>query len=351
MRAMTLLFLCILTCCLPKLARAELMIGGYPPGASSEHPIRQFSATAQGTAPAIRQIGGPTTTLNGPANASYEPVENLIYVSDYWGQAIKVFPAFASGDPAPLRVLNPPLLGQPRASVPMAALDELIVIASNCCIYTFPLHASGTSVNRIRSINWGGGSSSTQLNNPSSLIWLPGTDEVAVVDYDFNAPYAAKVVFHARTSDGSPAPTRVLKSIHTENAAAIAHDPGQHKLYLLTYTTPDNFVFEAQVRVFADTASGTDAPLYIIAGPATQLGYDNPQYPTGIGIDQPLQRLMVAIGANGDPDNNRVVSFALGASGDATPVQVLSGASLSPGTIGAPFAVPVDILFKNGFEN
>ena len=149
-------------------AHAELVVGGYPPGASSEHPIRQFSATAQGSAAAIRQLGGPVTTLNGPANIGYEAVENLIYVSDYWGQAIKVFPAFASGDSAPLRVLNPPLLGQPRASVPIAALDELIVIASNCCIYTFPLHASGANVARIRSINWGGGSdTTTQLNNPS----------------------------------------------------------------------------------------------------------------------------------------------------------------------------------------
>src|SRR5690606_3564159 len=152
------------------------------------------------------------------------------------------------------------------------ALDELIVIASNCCIYTFPLHASGSSVNRIRSINWGGGSGIAQLNNPASLIWIAATDEVDVVDDDFET-VAAKVVVHARLTDGNALPTRVLKSIHTANASGIAHDPAQHKLYVLTYSTSDNIDFQAQIRVFADTASGTDAPLYSIEGPATGLAY------------------------------------------------------------------------------
>ena len=332
-------------------AHAELMVGGYPPTSPGSHPISQFAANAQGTAAPIRQIAGAATQLDGPANISYEPSEGLLYVSDYWGQAIRVFPAFASGNIAPLRVLNPALLGQPRGNVPIAAEDELIVIASNCCIYTYPLHASGSSVNRIRSINWGGGSSGiTQLNNPSSLIWIPQTDEVAVVDYDFGN-FAAKIVFHSRLTNGDALPTRVLKSAHTANASAVAHDPLQHKLYVLTFTTEDSLAFDAQVRVFADSASGSDAPLYSIEGPATGLAYTSPQYPTGMGIDLRLQRLMVSIGANGDPSANRVVSFDLAASGNATPVQVLTGTSLSAGTVGTPFAVPIDTIFANGFDN
>ena len=46
--------------------------------------------------------------------------------------------------------------------------------------------------------------------------------------------FASKVVFHARTAEGNATPTRVLKSIHTANAAGLAHDPVQHRLYLLT---------------------------------------------------------------------------------------------------------------------
>ena len=351
MRIQHLLGIALIVSSIPTGARAELMIGGYPPGAASAHPLRQFAATAQGAATPIREIAGAATQLNGPANVSYESSEGLLYVSDFWGQAIRVFPAFASGDVAPLRTINPPLLGQPRANVPIAALDELIVIASNCCIYTFPLHASGSAVNRIRSINWGGGTSGiTELNNPTSLIWLPSSDEVAVVDYDF-VTYDLKVVFHSRLTNGSAVPTRVLKSVHTANAAGLAHDPVQHKLFLLTYSTIDSVAYTAQVRVFADTASGLDAPLYSIEGPNTQLDYQSPNYPAGLGIDRDLHRLMVGIAANGNPASNKVVSFDLAASGNATPVQVLTGATLSPGTIGTPFSVPLDAIFANGFDN
>lgn len=352
MRSSTALSICLLMSATPLIAHAELMIGGYPPGTSSAHPLRQFAATAQGSASPIREIGGPATGLDGPASASFEPSENLLYVSDFWGQAIRVFPAYASGDVAPLRVINPPILGQTRSNVPIVAQDELVAIASNCCIYTFPLHADGDAVVRIRSISWGGGPGSpTQLNNPLALTWLPGSDELAVVDYDFDPPYASKVVFHARTADGQATPTRVLKSIHTANAAGLAHDPIQHKLYLLTSTTDDSVNFVAQIRVFADTAANADAPLYTIEGAATQLDFTSIQYPSGIGIDQDLQRVMVGISANGNPADNRVVSFALSASGNAAPVQVLSGSTLSPGSIGTPFAMPTAVIFASGFDN
>jgi hypothetical protein len=351
MRLPTLLMISLLLIGTSLPSHAEVMIGGYSSGGTGMHPLRQFAANAQGSTAAIREIAGPNTALNSPGSVSYEPVENLLYVSDYFGQAIRVFPAFASGDVAPLRTLNPPLLGQPRTSVPIAALDELIVIASNCCIYTYPLHASGSSVNRIRSISWGGGASGiTQLNSPGSLIWLPGSDEVAVVDYEFGT-YEGKVVFHSRLTDGDAAPTRVLKSGYTANAAGLAHDPVQHKLYLLTSTTSDNFSYAGQIRVFADSASGTDAPLYTIEGPATQLAFDSPNYQSGLAIDGRLHRLMVGIAANGNPADNRTVAFDLDASGNAAPVQVLAGSNLSPATIGAPFAVPVDAIFANGFDN
>ena len=350
MRTLVLLFFCTALFGASITSQAELMIGGYPPGVGNSHPLRQFAANAQGTDAALRVLGGPASGLDSPGNASYEGTEQLIYVSDFFGQAIRVFPAFASGDVAPLRIINPPVLGQPRANVPIASLDELIVIASNCCIYTFPLHASGNTVNRIRGINWGGGSSGiTELNNPSSLTWLPSTDEVAVVDYDFTT-FAAKVVFHLRLTNGDAAPTRVLKSVNTANAAGLAHDPVQHRLFLLTSTTSDNQSFAGQIRVFADTASGTDAPLYTIEGPATQLDFTASEYPVGIAVDAPLQRLMVAISANGNPATNRVVVFELAASGNTTPVQVLTGTNLSDGSIGTPFAVPVDTLFADGFD-
>ncbi len=353
MRAIPIIVLAILFAGLPVPGQSEVMIGGYAPASPTQHPLSQFSAIAQGNAAPIRQITGNATQLYDPAFGSYEPVEGLIYISDFRGMAIRVYPAFASGNVAPIRVINPPILGQTRANVPLLAQDELIVIASNCCIYTFPLHADGNSVARTRSINWGGGTTSlTQLNNPAALTWLPDTDEVAVVDYDFDTPYASKVIFHARTADGYPTPTRVLKSASTAGAAGLAHDPVQHRLYLLTSATSDGgFTYTGQIRVFADSAANADAPLYTIEGPSTQLNFDASQNQSGIGIDQGLQRIMVGISANGNPADNRMVAFDLAATGNATPVQVLSGTALSPNSIGTPFAMPTAIIFANGFDN
>ena len=352
MRTSISILLGILICALSPAAYAELMVGGYPPSGPGEHPISQFSATAQGTAAPIRQISGAATQLSGPGNISYEPSEGLLYVSDFWGQAIRVFPAFESGNIPPLRVINPPTIGQPRANVPLPAQDELMVIGSGCCIFTFPLHASGDAVAWIRMIPWGESSGRvTELNDPNFLTWIPDSDEVAVVDHDASAPYAGKVVFHARTAQGNATPTRVLKGVYTTNASGLAHDPIQHKLYVLTYTTSDDINFQAQIRIFADGASGIDAPLYTIEGPSTQLGFSGQQYPYGIGLDLPLHRVMVSFGANGDASTNRVLSFDLDASGNALPVQVLTGSTLSLGAVGTPVAVPVDPLFANGFDN
>lgn len=352
MRTAFFILLAMVAAATPAPARSELVLGGYAPTGSSEHPIRQFAASAANPAVPIREISGPATQLYDTATISFEPVEGLIYVSDFRGMALRVFDAFASGNTAPLRVINPPILGQVRNSLPILAHDELVLIGGNCCLYTFPLHGNGSDVALIRGISWGGGGSPTQLNNPYGLVWLPDSDELAVVDYDFNAPYAAKVVFHARTASGQATPTRVLKGVNTENASGIAYDHAQHKLYLFTFSTPDGgFTFSGQVRVFADTAANDDAPLYSIEGPATQLDYDSGQYPAGLGIDQGLHRLMVGLAANGNPATNRIVSFDLNASGNATPVQVLSGTSLSQNTIGTPFAIPLDAIFANGFEN
>jgi hypothetical protein len=60
---------------------------------------------------------------------------------------------------------------------------------------------------------------------------------------------------------------------------------------------------------------------------------------------------MVGISANGNPADNRLVSFALSASGNTTAVQVLSGATLSPDSIGTPLAMPTALIFASGFDN
>lgn len=329
-------------------ARAEVLVGGFPSWDSPSHPLSAFASDAQeGEAP-LRRLEGPATQLVSPAFGIYEPGEGVIYVSDFYGEAVRVYRAHAGGDSAPLRVLNPASLGQTRASAPIPAHGELMVIATNCCIYTYALDASGTDAQPLRRIGWGGlPGSLTQLGNPTALTYLPATDEVAVIDLASDGVF--QVVFHARTAENYVAPTRVLKSAHTAAARGLAHDPAAGTLMLLVEeTTVDGR--RGAIRVFDANAAGTDAPLRTIAGAATQLAIPGSDYLTGLGFDADLDRMMVGIGGNPNPASNRVIVFAADAAGDAAPIQVLAGPTLGPGTIGTPFAVPDDSLLRDGFD-
>lgn len=332
-------------------AHADILVGGIAPGVGVRHPLLRFADQADGLPAPIATLGGEASGLLTPMEGAHEPGEGVIFVADFFGQSIRVFPAQASGDAAPLRVLDPPLLGQPRTVLPLPEHDELMVIAGNCCIYTWPLGASGSAAPRLRAITWGGGSGAlTGLNNPSSMIHLPATDEVAVVDHDPAPPYAAKVVFHARTGNGNVAPTRILQGPATAGAAGIAHDPDGGLLFLVAARDAGGGNRQGEIRVFDAAASGQQAPLRVIAGAATGLSIDEPGYLSGIAVDRPRQRLLVSIAGNGAPQANRILVYDLAAAGDAAPLQSLAGAGLGQGSIGRPFVVPADALFGDGFE-
>ncbi len=337
-------------------ARGELAIGGFSSDEIPSHPIHVFAADAQGLDAPMREIAGPATQLNSPTFGVYEPREQVIYVSDFYGKALRVYPAFAHGDVAPLRVLKFNALGQTRASAPVPAHDEIGVIVGNCCIDTWPLHASGDDIPFIRSISpFGAGHSVTQLSNPTSLIYIAATDEYAVSDYTPTPPFTARIVFHARTANGAVSPTRMLTGSGVANARAIAWDEATRHLFVLRQSPAVNGIQHGVIAVFADDASGDALPLYTIEGPATQLDIPQNHNFYGIGHDPYLRRLMVSsAGSSNDAANNRVISFDDQASGNATPVQQLAGPQLSNHTVGTPFAVPAmppDPIFSDGFES
>lgn len=330
---------------------AEMMVGGFGPSAEAGHPLRLFSSDAQGAAAPTREIAGPDTGLHAPMFGIYEPGQQLIYISDFYGEAIRVYPAFASGNVAPLRVLNPPLLGQTRANAPVPAHGELGVIASNCCIDTYAIDASGSDAVRIRGVHWGGGGSSlTELNNPSSLIYLPDTDEYAVLDYAFGT-WAAKIVFHARTASGNVAPTRTITGAGIAEARGLAYDRTGRRLFVLISGPAKNGIHPGRIAVFEDDAGGDATPLFAIEGPATQLDLPAGHLYYGIGYDPYTDRLMVS-STNHTAEGNRAVVLPSGVAGNAGALQVLQGANLSPHGIGVPFGVPesADTIFRDGFE-
>ncbi len=330
---------------------AEMVIGGY--GASETgHPLRVFGPDAQGAAPAEREISGPSTGLDEPAWGVFEPLEQVIYISDFNGRAIRVYPAFASGDVAPIRVLNPAIMGQTRANAPIPEHGELGVITSNCCISTWPLVSEGDAI-RLRAISWGGSPSGlTQLNNPSSLTYLPDSDEYAVLD---SHPVTGhrQVVFHARSAEGNVEPTRTLTGAALAGAVGMAYDRLSRRLFVLVSLPAVDEVSPGRIAVFADSASGDTPPLHTIEGLLTTLDLPLGHYFYGIGYDPYRDRLMVTA-TNHQVEGNRVWVFDADASGNVAPVQSLQGSNVSPAIVGIPFGIPPlpppETIFADGFE-
>ena len=94
---------------------ADMGIGGYSRPQNGV-PLRIFGPDVNGTGAASYEMSGPAMGLLDTQWVTYEPNERLLYVSDFYGRAIRVHPAFATGNVAPLRVINPPVLSQTRAN-------------------------------------------------------------------------------------------------------------------------------------------------------------------------------------------------------------------------------------------
>jgi hypothetical protein len=101
------------------------------------------------------------------------------------------------------------------------AHDEMVVIAGNCCVFTWPRLADGAGVNTIRRILWGGNTSS-QLNNPVGLALNRQRGEIVVGDYkdDSGAGYPNRIFVFSRLADGLGARRCASSKGRTRNWAA-----------------------------------------------------------------------------------------------------------------------------------
>lgn len=348
-------FSCLLLLALAPLAPlyAEILVGGYGDGVTPV-PLRGFADNANGNVAPIRVLGGPTTGLKTPAGGIYEPVENVIYVADFYGTAIRVFNANANGDAAPTRVVGPTYTGQARSVAVDVTHNELLAFTGGCCYAAFDRGAND-DVFFKRYVQWGGLSGSmTQQNSPSALVYMAPTDEVAETDTDSASPYTPKLLVFNRSDSGNTAPKRMLKGTNTQfgsYASGLAYDAAARRLYVGAYTTNVDLSRSARVLVFDDAANGNVAPLRSIAGAATGLELPASAYIAGLAIDPEHQHLIVSISDYSVAANNKLLVFAQGASGNTAPLQTIAGASTDlPKSLGAPFWVSSGRIFANGFE-
>lgn len=336
-------------------AHADILIGSYSGDINVRRQILSFADDANGaSAIPLRVMGGPTSGLIEPVAGVFEPEENVLYVGDFRGQSVRVFSVSdTNGDPAPLRAIGPTYIEQVRGLAVDAAHDELLLVSS-CCFKAFDRNASG-DVFYKRSVQWGGLSGSvTQQNFPSSIVYMPATDEIAVADTDFGPSYTPKVLVFNRTDSGNVAPKRIIKGTNTlfgNFAGRLAYDAPSRKLFVGAYTTNPDSSHSARIVVFDDMANGDVVPLRTIYGSIAGLELPATSSIGGLAIDPERQRLIVSISDYAAAANNKILVFALTANGFAMPLQTIAGPQSSlPTSLGAPIWMSRDRIFRNGFE-
>lgn len=336
-------------------ARADILIGSFSGDINVRRPILSFADDANGaSAIPLRVMGGPTSGLIEPVAGAYEPNENVLYVGDFRGQSVSAFStSTTNGDPAPLRAIGPTYTGQVHGLTVDAAHDELLVVSS-CCFKVFDRNANGDPFMK-RYVQWGGLSGSvTQQNYPSSIVYMPATDEIAEADTDSASPYTPKVLVFNRTDSGNVAPKRIIKGASTllgNYAGALAYDAPSRKLFVGAYTTNPDLSRSARIVVFDDMANGDVVPLRTIYGSIAGLELPATSLIGGLAIDPERQRLIVSISDYAAAANNKILVFALTANGYAVPLQVIAGPQSSlPTSLGAPIWMSRDRIFRNGFQ-
>jgi len=332
-------------------AHAELLVGDSI-AYDVPSPVLRFADGATGNSIAIDAFGtdlaNGTDVLREASAITYEPQENVLYVADFVGKAIRVYAASASGNAPALRVLNPPALGQARRVAIDGVHDELITVYGGCCLAVYSRMASGSAVTPLRTVQYGGTPGSlTRLNYPTGVVLRAASDEMVAPDSGTadNTPFGV-VLFFPRSASGNVAPSRTIEGPATKLGTAayyIAYD-GEHDEIMVV--AEDASVFPAVVRIntFAGNASGNSAPLRSISGDATLLEAIH-----AISYDRYSGSLLVSEGGeNGVVP--RVLVFPRTANGNVAPARVLNAGPNSFTTPRAVEAIPGPVVFANGFE-
>lgn len=350
----TLPLLALTALCLATSAHGEIVVGNaFPETGGLAHLIHFYPDNANGDAIPLRIIApGATNPLVAPVDIEYEPVENVIYVADFTGQAIRVYGAGASGAPTPLRTLDSTYLGQVRQVRIDTAHDELTAITRLSSVCTWPRLAQG-SADPTRCIPWGGFPGATsQLNNPAGLALNRLRDEIVVGDYSAGAPHPNRILFYSRLADpNNSAPLRVIEGQFTQLGSgtnvSLALDEASQTVYALVGAHAGEPVPSAHLLVFPADGSGNIAPSRTIGGTTAGLALDN-EYPSGLGYDPDSGRLLVSIGSYDANGRGRVVIYSK--DGNGTPVAIIAGES--PGFTAVPgtAAITYDRIFRNGFD-
>jgi len=325
-------------------AHADILAGKFGlPATTPFDAVAIFGDAMNGNTELLSHLGGPATTIETVGTMTYDPVERTLLVADFYGQQILVFDRAARLDSAPLRRFNNPLLGQPRVAVPIPGHGEYAAINSSFLMY-FASNATGAAP-VLRSSTY----QPSLIDNLGGLVYLPASDEVAVGDYQIIAGVAqGEVLFFARTDSGTITPTRRIAGPATmlgEYVVGLAADPQHNELYVLS--SEGSSPSTNRVLTFALNATGDVAPLRQISGAATLLEESG-----AISYYAFRDELLVTANANGG-GTPRILGFPRTTSGNIAPPRNIGG----PDTGALPgdgwrgvVGVPLELIFANGLE-
>jgi slime mold repeat-containing protein len=179
--------------------------------------VAVYSSGASGNVAPLRILQGELTGINGPAGMAVDLLHDELFIVNYKvadGGSITVFSRTASGNVAPLRTLqgSGTLFKDPQGIALDAAHDEIVVAnsmfstgnAGNLLVFS-RLDSGNTAPSRQIS------GASTGLCNPIGLILDPVNDEIVVANSHFGSNGCApSATAYSRTSSGDAAPNRQL---------------------------------------------------------------------------------------------------------------------------------------------
>jgi DNA-binding beta-propeller fold protein YncE len=267
----------------------ELTMSVYPRG-------------SKGNIPAPRELTTPKYTFG----LAVDDDNQELYMTVQADAAVVVFPKMASGNDAPLRLLqgDKTLLADPHGVAVDSVNNEIFVV------------------------NFGG-SASRKPANPNSkrkANW-PLEENLVIPGSGKFAPPSINV--YERTAHGDVAPIRVIQGPKAQlnMPAGIVVDPKRKELYVAND-------MDHSILVFSTEAQGDVAPIRVIKGAKT--GFRNP---TGLFLDFKNDELWVA-----NFGNNSLVVHKRTANGDIAPMRTIRSAPTGniPSMIGNPGGVAYD---------
>lgn len=244
--------------------------------------------------------------------------DDVVFVSNYYGGSIHVYPRTTNGDVPPTRTIQTGL-SLPHDVVVDLLHRELFVpnnqpAGQGPAINAYDLDAGLPGVGDAPKRTISG--AATLLARPAGMV-VDSVHQELYVANDVDGPGA--ILVFPLAAEGNVAPSRVLEGPLTtiRGPMGLALDLVHNELIVVSYKVDD----EGSITTFPRTAQGNVAPLRTIQGPLT--GFDHPQ---GLALDLVHNELIVANSFfSSSLSLGGLLVFPRTATGNVAPIRQITG--------------------------